>query len=118
MRAEPGLSLQRIHLTSKIALSDIGESAEECEACLQGVAPFQQRLPHFFDNRIPLTQLALAEQTHRRIPGAGGSICQPSPVCTSRQKHPYWSSGRTRQMSNRGVDTNDQIKRSHDSQRI
>jgi hypothetical protein len=118
MRAEPEASLQRIHFTSKITLPDIGESAEECEECLRGVTPFQQGLPHLFDNRVPLTQHALSEQTHRRIPGVVGSICQPSPVCTSGQKHPDWSSGGTRQMSNRGVNTNDQIKRLHDSQRI
>src|SRR5438034_2352055 len=40
---------------------------------------FSQRSRHFRDHRPPLPALALAEQTHRRIPRAVGSIEHPPP---------------------------------------
>src|SRR5260221_281179 len=68
---------------------------------------------------LPITLDRLAKNTHRRIPGAVDSIiAEPSPFAVLLQKQPNGTAQGSRKMSDRCIDTNDQIELAYDGRGV
>ena len=65
-------------------------------------------------NVAPIAAPGLAEQGHRRVPGARGPFQPPSPVGRPPQQEPDRPGGRAGEMDDSGVDADDEVERVHD----
>src|SRR5208282_2249704 len=67
---------------------------------------------------FPIVSYSLAKETHRRIPGAVGSIQHPTPIRDVFQNDPDRAAERGGEMRHRCVAADDKIQSLHDCRRI
>ena len=71
---------------------------------------FDQLCPNAINNTLIFPALGLPEKTNRRIPGTLLTMEQPSVVRHIRQKYPCGATKSTCEMSDAGIDSDDQIE--------
>ena len=59
---------------------------------------------------IPIPRNGLTNETHARIPGRIRAIAQPAPIGHVGQQYPAWNAQGSRNMRDRTVYSDDQIK--------